>query len=229
MVRKRIITRMLGDQRVGYFDDQEALSSDLTIKEAIDGGYVTGKVTVITQMLEAVFGAMKDGVGKDGNGRKIDGYISINAFLRTYLKDVTDNVTRENAKVVLRARMLNKFDVDTSDWSFVIVDGMVNFLLEVITTGEETDVIHLGEDVMINGRGLELVDGDTVSWLVPEDGASGTVAASYITSDATRITIDRDGLQELYGHEEYDGKTIVFTVRIGNKIGTKRATMKVVD
>lgn len=229
MVRKRVITQMLGDKRVGRFDDQEPLSSDETIQEAIDGGYVTGKVTVITQMVEAVFGAMKDGVQRDGNGRKIDGYLSINAFLSAYLKDVTDDVTKENARVRLRANMLKQFDVDASDWSFSFVDGVVSFLLDVITTGEETDVIHLGEDVMINGRGLELVDGDTVSWSVPEDGAHGTVADTYITSDATRITIARDGLQELYGKPEYDGKNVVFTVRIGNKFGTKKATMKVVE
>ena len=229
MVKKRVISQMLGDQRVGRFDDQEALSSDLTIKEAIDYGYVTGKVTVITQMVEAVFGAMKDGIQKDGNGRKIDDYLTIQAYLKAFLADPTDEITKENAKVVLRARMLKNFKVDPSDWAFSFVDGMVNFALEVITTGEETDVIHLGEDVMINGRGLELVDGDTVSWSVPEDGAHGTVADTYITSDATRITIARDGLQELYGKPEYDGKNVVFTVRIGNKFGTKKATMKVVE
>ena len=58
MVKKRVITQMLGDQRVGRFDEQEALSSDLTIEEAIKYGYVTGKVTVITQMVEAVFNAI---------------------------------------------------------------------------------------------------------------------------------------------------------------------------
>ena len=69
--------------------------------------------------------------------------------------------------------------------------------------------------------------GDTVSWSVPETGLSGTVGASFITSDATRITIARDGLQELFDAAN-DGKTVVFTVRIGNKKSVKSATMKYV-
>ena len=97
----------------------------------------------------------------------------------------------------------------------------------MITTGERLGEIVLGENVKLNGKELTMGEGDSVSWSVPETGESGTVGASFITSDATRITIARDGLQELFDAAN-DGKTIVFTVRIGNKKSVKSATMKYV-
>ena len=140
---------------------------------------------------------------------------------------VRDIVTKVRVKVSVRARMLKEFKVDTTDWTFIVEGSTGTFEIEVITTGERLGQIVLGENVKLNGKELTLGEGDTVSWAVPETGASGTVNASFITSDATRITIARDGLQELFDAEN-DGKTVVFTVKIGNKRSVKAATMKYV-
>ena len=170
---------------------------------------------------------MIDGIKKDGNGRKIDDFVSINAFARGSLKDICDELVKQNVKVSVRARMLKEFKVDTTQWSFIVEGSTGTFQIEVITTGEKLGEIVLGENVKLNGKELTLGEGDTVSWSVPETGESGTVNASFITSDATRITIARDGLQELFDAAN-DGKTVVFTVKIGNKKSVKAATMKYV-
>ena len=96
-----------------------------------------------------------------------------------------------------------------------------------ITTGETLGVIHLGEDVLMNSNDLAMGEGDSVSWSVPETGASGTVSPQFVTSDIGRITIARDGLQELFDAAN-DGKAVAFTVRIGNRKAVKSAEMKYV-
>ena len=225
MIPMKVQTRLLNGRRVGQFVDLVTLGSAETLKEAIDYGYVTGKITLLATNTEGVFKAMIDGIKKDGYGRKIDDFISINAFPRGRLSDICDELTKANAKVTVRARMLKEFKVDTTKWSFVIEGSTGTFTIEVVTTGEKLGEIFLGEDVKLNGRELAMGEGDTVSWAVPETGLAGTVAAQYVTSDATRITVARDGLQELYDAAN-DGKTVVFTVCIGNKKSIKSATMK---
>ena len=228
MVRIKIQTHDLAGRQVGRIVDLETLDSTATLKEAIDYGYVTGKQPVLASVLEGVLKAMVDGVKKDGNGRKIDEFLSINAFLRGRLEDICDEINRKTAKVSLRARMLKEFVVDTSNWSFVVEGATGTFQIEVITTGEKVGEIYLGGNVLLNGKNLTMGEGDTVKYLVPETGLERTVGANYITSDASRITIARDGVQELFDASN-DGKTVVFTVRIGNKIARKSAIMRYVD
>ena len=225
MNQMKVATHVLNGRRVGYFVDLVTLGSAETLKEALDYGYVTGKESSLTAVTEGVCKAMIDGIRKDGNGRKIDDFISINAFARGSLKDICDELTRANARVSVRARMLKEFKVDTTEWSFIIEGSTGTFSIEVITTGEKLGEIVLGENVKLNGKELTMGEGDSVSWSVPETGESGTVGASFVTSDATRITIARDGLQELFDAAN-DGKTVVFTVRIGNRKSVKAATMK---
>ena len=227
MNQMKIKTRLLNGRRVGQFADLVTLGSAETLQEALDYGYVTGKESSLAAVAEGVFKAMIDGIRKDGNGRKIDDFVSINAFAKGALKDICDELNKQDIKVSVRARMLKEFKVDATEWSFVIEGSTGTFQIEVITTGEKLGEIVLGEDVKLNGKELAMGEGDTVSWSVPETGLSGTVAASFVTSDATRITIARDGLQELF-EAENDGKTVVFTVRIGNKKSVKSAVMKYV-
>lgn len=225
MVKIKIQTNDLNGRQVGHIIDLNALDSDATLQEALDYGYVTGKAPVLKSVLEGVMKAMVDGVKKDGNGRKIDDFLSINAFLRGRLEDICDEINRKTAKVSLKARMLKEFVVDTSSWSFEIEGSTGTFQVEVITTGEKIGEIVLGEDVLINGKNLTMGEGDTVKYLVPETGLERTVGASYVTSDASRITVGRDGLQELFDAEN-DGKTVVFIVKIGNKVARKSAVMR---
>ena len=227
MTQMKVATHVLNGRRIGHFVDLVTLGSRETLKEALDYGYVTGKETSLATVAEGVFKAMIDGIKKDGNGRKIDDFVSINAFAKGSLKDICDELNKANVKVSVRARMLKEFKVDTTQWSFIIEGSTGTFLIEVITTGEKLGQIVLGEDVKLNGKELTLGAGDTVGWAIPETGDTGSVDASFITSDATRITIARDGLQELYDATN-DGKTVVFTVKVGNRKAVKSAVMKYV-
>lgn len=227
MVTMKVAVGTLNGRHIGRFTDLETLGSDATLQEALDYGYVTGKKSSLAAVAEGVLKAMIDGVKKDGNGRKIDDFVSINAFARGSLKDICDELVKQNVKVSVRARMLKEFKVDTTQWSFIFEGSSGTFAIEVVTTGERLGEIVLGENVKLNGKELAMGEGDTVSWTVPETGLSGTVGSSFITSDATRITIARDGLQELFDAEN-DGKTVVFTVKIGNRKSVKSATMKYV-
>ena len=227
MVKLVINTHDLNGHTVGQIMNQETLDGKATLQEAIDQGYVTGKPQVLLSIVEGVLKAMNDGVQKDGNGRKIDGYLSINAFLANRLEHICDEINRKNAKVNVRARMLKEFKIDTSGWSIVIEGSMGTFQLEVITTGEKVGEVRTGEDVLLNGKNLTLGEDDVVSFAVPEMGVERTVSAANLTSNATRITVARDGWQELFD-EDYDGKTVVFTVKIGNKIARKSAVIRYV-
>ena len=227
MVTMKVSTMSLNGRTVGRFSDLVTLGSDATLQEALDYGYVTGKKSSLAAVAEGVLKAMIDGIKKDGNGRKIDDFVSINAFARGSLKDICDELVKQNVKVSVRARMLKEFKVDTTQWSFIVEGSTGTFQIEVITTGEKLGQIVLGENVKLNGKELTLGEGDSVSWAVPETGLSGTVNAAFITSDATRITIARDGLQELF-EAENDGKLVVFTVKIGNKKSVKSAVMEYV-
>lgn len=226
MVKMRVATNVLGDKRVGRFINVVLLDSKTTIKEAIDMGYVTGKSTAIEALVKAVFKAMADGIRKDGNGRAIDNFVSINAFPKGgYMADPCDELDRSTLKVNLRAQMLKQFDVDASAWSFLFGNETVNFILESITTGETLGEIALGEDVLINGRDIELADGDTVSYRIPETGESGTLGASDLGSGTNRITVPHELLAELVTPTN-DGKRIEWSVRIGNRVAQKSATMR---
>ena len=227
MNQMKVATHILNGRRVGYFVDLVTLGGAETLKEALDYGYVTGKESSLAAVAEGVCKAMIDGIRKDGNGRKIDDFLSINAFAKGSLKDICDELNRANAKVSVRARMLKEFKVDTTEWSFIIEGSTGTFTIEVVTTGEKLGEIVLGENVKLNGKELTMGEGDSVSWSVPETGESGTVASTFVTSDATRITIARDGLQELFDAAN-DGKTVVFTARIGGKKAVKSAVMRYV-
>ena len=224
MVKLKIQVTDLRGHKVGRIVDQKPLDSDATLDEAIRFGYVVGQKPSIKANIEGVLRCMVDGIQRDGNGRKIDGYLTLNAFAKGIIKDLTDEYTARN--VAVRARMLKEFQdkVDSSKFMILIEGATGKANIETVTTGEKSGEIVLGKNVALNGTFLTLAEGDRVEWAVPETGASGTVAAAYVTSDDTRITIGRDGLQELFSPSN-NGKDIAFTVTIGGKLTRKLATM----
>ena len=223
MVRKTVITHTLGDQLVGQFTEEDGLDTDATLGEALEYGFVTSiqKEALLAQ-IQGVFKAIVRGIETDGNGRKIDGYVSINPFARGRLDDICDEYTAEIAKVVAIARMLKELDIDTSDWSFVIEGSVGSVVVNVVTTGEEVGVVRSGEDIMINGLHLS---GASVGFELP-DGHHYGIASEYVTSDETRVTIDKDGLADLAAHAA-DGDIVKFKVTVGNSIGYKSAVYRV--
>ena len=220
-----ITTHLLGDKRVGRIDGRKTLSNDETIAEAIDYGYVVGKKELVSQAVKGVLKAMCDGVGKDGNGRKVDALLSLQAYPKGRLDDITDDIDRDRLDVRLVARTLKELRPDTSGWSF-IVEGSTDTTLNLtsITTGEQTGVIKVGEAIDLNGFGF--TTDCTVAWAVSGTAKSGTVASEKITCDWTRLTLEGDALAEL-ASSEYHGKTIVFTVRSGSKRARKAAELVV--
>ena len=223
MVRKIVLTHNLGDQLVGQFAEEDGLDTDATLSEALEYGFVTSmqKEALLAQ-IQGVFKAMIRGVETDGNGRKIDGFVSINPFARGRLDDICDEYTASVAKVVAIARMLKEFDIDTSDWSFVIEGSVGSIVVNVVTTGEAVGFVRSGEDIMINGLHLA---GASVGFELP-DGHHYGIAPEYVTSDESRVTIDKDGLADLAAHAA-DGDIVKFKVTVGNSIGYKSAVYKV--
>lgn len=221
----KIDTQLLGGVRVGHIVDNPGLDSDATVQEAIDYGYVVGKKEAIKSQAEGVLKAMVRGVERDGNGRKVDGIVSIHAFATGKLDDITDEITKDKIGAVLRARMLKDFKVDVSDWSFVIEGATGTFRISVITTGEKEGEIVLGEAVKLNGIELTMHEGDTIDYLVPETGVKGSILSEAATSDPTRITLQGEALSSLKEDAANNGRDIVFTVKIGNKKAIKSAKM----
>ena len=130
---------------------------------------------------------------------------------------------KTNTTNVAVARMLKEFDVDTSGWTFVIEGATGNLVISVVTTGEEVDVVRSGEDIMINGLHLA---GASVGFELP-DGHHYGIAPEHVTSDESRVTIDKDGLSDLVAHAQ-DGDIVKFKVSVGNNRGYKSAVYRVV-
>lgn len=221
-----LATHDLNGKNVAQIIDTKGLGNDETIKEAIDQGFVVGKAEVISGIAKGVLKAMKDGVEKDGNGRKIDEYFSLQPSARGRIEDPTDPITSAKIVVELIARALKQLKLDTSDWSILIEGSNGAFSINVVSTGEKSGEVTVGEDVHLNGIGLILDEGDTVSWKVLETGVEGTVAPEKLTSDWSRITVTGDALAEL-DNPANNGKTIAFMAKINGKRAVKTAILKV--
>ena len=227
MVKLKIQVYDFNGYKVGRIIDQKTLDSDATLKEALSYGYVVGQVPAIASSTGGVLRAMIDGIQKDGNGRKIDGYISLNAYPKGSMKEITDEYTAR--RIVVRANMLKEFQskIDPSNFSFLIEGAAGTFLIETITTGEKSGEVVMDEDLFLNGNNLAFnpADGDELKFTVPETGVSAVVPAEYITCTPTRMTVLRDGLQELVD-PRHDGKDVVFTLKIHGKVAKKIALVR---
>jgi len=223
-----VVTTLLNGRRVGRFAPRKTLSNDETIQEAIDGGYVTGKKESIGQNAKGVLRGMVVGIQKDGNGRKINEFISLQPVVKGTLPDITDTIVRDVLRVRVAARTLKELQPDTSSWSFA-VEGNTSDTLNItsISTGEELNVVTIGKAIDFNGFGLAMGESDTLKWAVPGTEKAGTVAPAKYTSAWTRITTTADVLSEL-ASATYDGLTIAFTVKIGGQTVTKTATLRYV-
>ena len=215
-----IETHLLNDKRVGRIANLKTLTNDETIQEAIDMGYVVGKPQLISANVKGVLKCMVDAVSKDGNGRKIDSYFSIQPSVQGKLDDVTDDIDKSKLTVKALARNLKEMTVDTDGWNFTVEGSTGSLVINSISTGEKTGEVVLGEDVNINGIALDN-GAVSIKWKVAELSAEGTVTAAEIKSrDYSRITIDEAALEALESLEA-NGKTIVFDITCGNNRAVK--------
>lgn len=222
--KMRVATHMLGNQRVGAFVDLKNLDTDATVQEALDKGYVVGKKELVVSAVSGVIRSMAANISKDGNGRKIDGIVSIQPSVKCKLPDNCEPVTKDNVEAKLRVRVLKEGAIDTTGWSFTVEGATEGLDVTTITTGEILGEVVIGEAIDINGTGLNLDATDTITWTA--ETQSGTIAAAKRTCSETRITTAADVLASLTGGE-WDGKTIVFTIVSGNRRAVKSATLRV--
>lgn len=222
-----IATHMLGDQRVGTIVDRKGLDENETLDEALAYGYVVGKKETVKAHVRGVLKALIDGVQKDGNGRKVDGYFTLQPYLKCRLDDVTDELDKSKASVRMTGRALKELAIDTSGWKYVVEGAMGSLVINTITTGETAGEIVLGEAISMNGEELgDYGATSSITWAVLDTEKTGSVPLSKVTADATRITLAADTLSELTG-PTYEGKTIVFTVTIDGKRAIKSAVLRV--
>ena len=192
---------------------------ETSIKEAKAAGYVLGDEELVKRQFEGLVQCMRDGTEADGMARQIGGWVTVYPVFYGPI-DIVRGFNPEKNGVRIRMRLLNELDVDITDWEFRdVTPGRTPFTIDSASTGELVNTVRVGDPVHVNGRPFPSHDALRVEWAIEGTDKSGTVAADKFTSDATLITISADALAEI-ASEEYDGKTIAFTVR-GNFASAK--------
>ena len=197
------------------FVNKQTVPLDGAIKEALAGNYCTGQSTLIRNFFFGLMQSMADGVRRDGHARQIANFLTVYPVFKGEI-DMDRGYDPEVNGVMIRARLLNEMELDISDWSFEdVTPGKRSFTLTSCTTGEVIGEYRIGEIGHINGKELPstLMGEDIrVHWAVEGTDKSGDIPAAKLSSETDRADIAADALAEL-ASEEYDGKTIVFTVR----------------
>ena len=212
------------------FVNKQTVPLDGAITEALAGNYCTGQKTLIRNFFFGLMQSMADGVRRDGHARQIANFLTVYPVFKGEV-DLERGYDPEKNGVMIRARLLNEMDLDITDWSFEdVTEGKRSFRLTSCSTGEADGEYRIGELGHVNGKDLpSTAAGEElrVHWAVEGTDKSSDVPAAKLSSEIDRIDIAADALAEL-ASAEYDGKTIVFTVR-GNFSSAKiAAKLKVV-
>ena len=207
---------------------KQTIPLDGAIDAALEAHYCIGQKPAI---MNNVFGALKSmaaGVRRDGRPRRIDGFLGLYPVFKGKV-DLTKGFDPAENKVQIKARLLNEMVLDTKKWTFEdVTPGKRSFTLDSVKAGPVLGVIRIGEAIQLNGQELPSTRADEelrIHWAVEDTDKSGDIPASKMTSDVGRADNAADALAEI-ASEEYDGKSIVFTVR-GNFSSAKiAATLK---
>ena len=194
---------------------KQTIPLDGAIDAALEAHYCIGQKPAI---MNNVFGALKSmaaGVRRDGRPRRIDGFLGLYPVFKGKV-DLTKGFDPAENKVQIKARLLNELVLNTKKWTFEdVTPGKRSFSLDSVKAGSVLFVVKTGESIEVNGQGLPSTKAGEelrIHWAVEDTDKSGDIPASKMTSDVGRADIAADALAEL-ASEEYDGKTIVFTVR----------------
>ena len=197
------------------FVNKQTVPLDGAITEALAGNYCTGQKTLIRNFFFGLMQSMADGVRRDGHARQIANFLTVYPVFKGEI-DLDRGYDPEVNGVMIRARLLNEMDLDISDWSFEdVTPGKKSFTLTSCSTGEVIGEYRVGETGHINGKELPstlMGEEIRVHWAVEGTNKSGDIPAAKLSSETDRADIAADALAEI-ASEEYDGKTIVFTVR----------------
>ena len=210
------------------FVNKQTVPLDGAITEALAGNYCTGQATLIRNFFFGIMQSMADGVRRDGHARQIANFLTVYPVFKGEI-DLERGYDPEVNGVMIRARLLNEMDLDITDWTFEdVTEGKRPFKLDSVKAGPVIGEYVVGEIGNVNGKDLPSTEaGETlrVHWAVEGTDKSGDIPAAKLSSDVGRADIAADALAAI-ASEEYDGKTIVFTVR-GNFSSAKiSATLK---
>ena len=207
------------------FVDRQTVPLETSVKEAIEGLFVLGQEQLVKSNFFGLMRSASDGIRRDGHARQIGDYITIYPVV-TGEFDLDRGWDPERNGVRIIARLLNELELDITKWSFEdATPGKQSFKVNTVSTLGVEGLAEVGKPIAINGSGLPKTDAIRVDWAVEGTDKSGTIPAAKVTSDDVRTDIAADALAEL-ASEEYDGKTVVFTVR-GNFSSAKiAATLK---
>ena len=210
------------------FVNKQTVPLDGAITEALVGNYCTGQKTLIRNFFFGIMQSMADGVRRDGHARQIANFLTVYPVFKGEV-DLDRGFNPEVNSVMIRARLLNEMDLDITDWSFEdVTEGKRSFSLQSVKAGPVMGVYRVGETGNLNGKDLPSTEAGEelrIHWAVEGTDKSGDIPAAKLSSDVGRADIAADALAEL-ASEEYDGKTIVFTLR-GNFSSAKiSATLK---
>ena len=210
------------------FVNKQTVPLDGAISEALAGNYCTGQTTLIRNFFFGLMQSMADGVRRDGHARQIANFLTVYPVFKGEV-DMDYGYNPAVNGVMIRARLLNEMELDITDWSLEdVTEGKRSFKLTSCTTGETDGEYRLGELGHINGKDLpSTAAGEElrVHWEVEGTDKSGDIPAAKLSSEIDRVDIAADALAEI-ASEEYNGKTVAFTVR-GNFSSAKiSATLK---
>ena len=199
---------------------KETVDLETSIDEAKDVLIVVGDKLLVKGMFVGLFKSMVKGIERDGNARQLGDFITLYP-VPTGEFDLDRGWRPGVNGVRIRARLMNELELDISNWEFEdVTPGRQAFTLGSVECGDrQLGVVDFVHPVWINGKPLPRADEIRVDWAVEGTDRHGTIAADKVTSTASRATLAADTLAEL-ASEEYDGRTIVFTVR-GNFASAK--------
>ena len=209
---------------------KQTIPLDGAIDAAIEAHYAIGQKEFIRNGVIGTMKSMAAGVRRDGRPRSIEGFLTVYPVFKGPI-DLEKGYDPEVNKVQIKARLLNELELDISGWSFEdVTPGKKAFKLNSVKAGSVMGVYQIGQIGNLNGSDLPSTDkGEElrVHWEVEGTDKSGDIPAAKLSSDVGRADIAADALAEL-DSEEYDGKTIVFTIRGNFSSGKISATLKYV-
>ena len=209
------------------FVEKITVPLDGAIDEALAGNYCIGNKVLIMHVFLGLMKSMAEGVARDGHARQIGDFLTIYPRFKGEV-DLDKGFDPQKNSVRICARLLNEMELDITGWSFEdVTPGKRGFTLDTVKAGEEIGVYRLGEAGEFNGNGLPTKDeGVRIDWSVEGTDMHGTLEGDDILSgDVSRTDVSPDALAELRS-AEYDGKTIVFTVRGNFSKAKKSAVLK---
>ena len=226
---KQPISAEISDQggAVAVFVNKETVPLDTSIREAIQGNYAMGQEPLIKNLFMGLMRSMIDGLLRDGHARTLAGLITVYLVVKGEF-DLEKGWDDEVNSLQVRARLLNDLDIDITNWAFQdVTPGKRAFTLSTFEAGGPTNTFNPHKAAALNGNNVpntSVGEEIRIDWAVEGTDKAGTVDAAKVSSTATRIDIAAGAFPSI-DSAEYDGKTLVLTVRGNFSNAVKRVVL----